>query len=146
MSERDELQQILTELVTMPSAAEAERLAEHLRQRGVLAIANAESSTGQNPDDPRVRHGDRLRAFVVVAKRDLERAKAELYAMHAPEGDATPDEIEAAFDEPDDALGSRPGGALSRVQRLGDTVSPWLGQLFVLTLVGVVAWAIAAIL
>src|SRR5687767_9849019 len=137
---RDELQGILTELVTVSSAAEAERLAEQLRQRGILAIANV--APWPKADEPaHVLRGDTLRAFVVVARRDLERAQAELYAMHTPEGDATHEEIEAALaGTAGDELGTPSNGTLSRLQRVGDTLSPWLGRLVVLALAGVVAW------
>jgi hypothetical protein len=82
----------LVELVSEPSAHEAEATAAALRAEGVVALANAEP-TPPDRHDPRWREQGH-RYFVVVASADLERARALLAGVVPREGDATDEEVE----------------------------------------------------
>ncbi len=82
----------LVELTATGTAAEAERLAARLRERGIVALANAAPAATPPPG------GGGFRSCVEVIATDLERARAMLEAEQTPEGDAPRHEVESLLD------------------------------------------------
>ena len=85
-------------LVDTPDAAEAERLAGWLRDRGIVALANAEP-LHERTAALGTTQGGGYQAFVAVVSVDVERAQDLLDGEDRAEGDASVAEIERELAE-----------------------------------------------
>ncbi len=101
---REEMEEQLVELLQTASASEAERLAAGLRQRGIIAVANAEAMPlakgRRGMQQP-------FRTFVLVHETDLDAATAAIDEVMGTEGEVPDEQIRAemiaAEEDPDAA-------------------------------------------
>lgn len=135
---REEMEQQLVELLETASASEAERLAAGLRQRGIIAVANAEALPLT-----KARRGwqQPFRTFVLVHETDVDAASTVLDEILGAEGNIPDEQIRqemlAAEQDPEAATAWFYENPARK-----DQLAAVIGKVVVVVAVGIVGWMV----